>query len=370
MTIAISVDDIPYTNFTNSNVKIDLDAVSGSFSFTAVTDQAQPVPFQIGDECVILVNDQAVVTGFIEILNISYNSNEHKIVVEGRDKTADLIDSTIEGIKLSPPISLKQAIQKALDQIGENDIEIIENTPTGDFKKAEEKINGSIGQNAFEFCENLARKRQVLLTRDGLGNIVITQGSGIDSKSTVQNIVDAKDNNIKSGSIGFDLTQRYFHYIVKSQLNPVALNFAGDTSSKEITNQIGNSFDEIRQSRHLVIKAENSSSSEQCIKRAIWENNIRKARGRIYSCTVQGFNNSAGNLYQPNQLIQVVDQFCEINAKMLLNSVEFSFDVNDGSISTLSFVDSNAYTLDLTEPKTEKIGASAVIPKFLESRLK
>jgi len=369
MTISISVNGLAFENFTSATVKIALDEISGSFLFTAVSTEGQRLPFENGDACKILVNGQAVIDGFIEKLDYSYSDQAHSINVSGRDKTADLIDSTINGIKLSPPISLKQAIKKVLSDIGATAIDVIDSVGVQNFSKAEEKLSGSVGQNAFEFCEQLARKRQVLLTRSA-GNIEITNGSGIDSGASVQNLIDSDTNNILSASVSYDLTQRFGKYIVKSQLNPVALNYAGETPAQEVTQQSGQTVDKnVRQSRQLVIKAENSSSSEQARKRAIWSANIRKARGRIYSCTVEGFENSVGNLYSPNQLIQVADEFAEISAKMLLNSVEFTFDVEGGSNSNLSFVDSNAYTLELSEPQVEKVGAAS-IPVFDASRIK
>lgn len=370
MSINIKVDGEIYENFTSARVKISLDSVSGSFSFAAVSSGGVQLPFDVGAACEILVNDETVLNGYIEKLEVSYSANGHKILLSGRDKTADLIDSTIQGINLSPPISLKQAIQATLDDIGNTSISITEDAETDDFNKAEEKINGSQGRNAFEFVEHLARKRQVLLTRDGNGGIEITKGSGVDSGAKVQNIIGSNDNNIKSGAVSYDLTGRFNKYVIASQLSPVALNFGGETTTKEVVEQCKHEIDsEIREGRQLVIKAETASSNAQCEKRAVWSSNIRKARGRIYSCIVQGFNNSEGDLYKPNHLIQVADEFANINAKMLLNSIEFSFDVSEGSISSLAFVDSNAYTLELTQPKTEKIGAAAA-PTFDTSRLR
>ncbi len=371
MSMSISVNGEAFENFTSASATISLDSVSGSFNFQAVSTDGQPLPFSNGDACKILVDGQAIIDGFVEKFDYSYSAASHKIVISGRDKTADLVDSTIKGIKLSPPISLVQAIQAVISDIGAS-IEITKDTflLIDDFNKAEEKINGSVGQNAFEFCEKLARKRQVLLTRD-VGKLKITRGSGIDSGAAVQNMINSTNdsNNILSASVSFDTTERFSDYIVKSQMNPVAANFSGTTPASQVTQQSGKASDEnIRAGRQLVIKAENASSNEQAQKRATWSANIRKARGRVYSCVVDGFKNSAGNLYQPNQLIQVSDEFAEINAKMLLNSVQFSFDVDEGSTSTLSFVDSNAYTLELEEPQVEKIGASSV-PVFDAKRL-
>jgi prophage tail gpP-like protein len=369
MNISIEVNGEAFENFTSASAQISLDSLSGSFSFDAVSTDGQILPFENGDACRILIDGEPVIVGFIEKLSYSYASQDHTISIQGRDKTADLIDSTMTGLKLSPPISLKQAIEAVLKNIGVTDIEVIEGVETENFNQAEEKLSASVGQNAFDFCETLARKRQVLLTKDSNGNIFITNGSGFESNAAVQNLIDSNNNNILSASVSYDLTGRFNKYIVKSQLNPVAANFAGDVPVKQMTTQQGEAIDEnVRTGRQLVVKAENASSNGQSVKRATWSANVRKARGRVYSCEVEGFRNSDGVLYWFNQLIQVVDEFAEINAKMLVNSVEFSFSVSDGATTTLSFVDSNAYTLELTEPQVEKIGAASK-PVFDASRL-
>jgi len=100
MSISISVNGQAFENFTSASVSIALDSISGSFNFTAVSTKGQLLPFRNGDACQILVDGEAVIDGFIEKLDYTYNAKSHSITVSGRDKTADLIDSTIKGIKL------------------------------------------------------------------------------------------------------------------------------------------------------------------------------------------------------------------------------------------------------------------------------
>jgi len=383
MTILLEVgtDGKQYSNFTTANATVALDKASGSFNFTAVSTKAIPLPFKGGEPCSIIVENQKVITGFIENIEVSYDSKSHKIVIQGRDKTADLIDSTLNNIKLNAGITLKRAIEEVLKEI-KLDVEVIEEVETEPFNEAEDKLNAKIGQNAFEFCEKLARKRQVLLTRDGLGNIVITNGIGKDDGAILQNKIpqtfaeelsgQAPINNIETGSVSYDLTKMYSRYIFKSQLNPVAANFAGEVPIVDMTRQETTTTDEainsLRESRQLVIKSENASGKNQLQKRADWEANIRKSRGVVYSCTTNQFKDSKGNLFKPNALIQVIDDFCGINSKLLLNSVQYSFDKESGTQSTLSFLPANAYTLSLSEPETNKTGKDFT-PVFDESRL-
>ena len=113
---------------------------------------------------------------------------------------------------------------------------------------------------------------------------------------------------------------------------------------------------DIRAGRQFVIVAENAGSN--LLDRAKWEANVRKARGRVYGATVDGFYNETGELWQVNKLVQVVDEFVDINSRMLINSVNFSANIYGGKNTTLSLVEKNAYSLTLEEPGVDEVGAN------------
>ena len=85
MAIELEVNGQPYENFTTSNVKFSLDELSGTFNFTAVSSQAQPLPFKGGEACRVIVENQTVLTGWIEIIDVNYASDFHSITVRDRD---------------------------------------------------------------------------------------------------------------------------------------------------------------------------------------------------------------------------------------------------------------------------------------------
>lgn len=350
-TILIEVNGIEYKNFKSASVSLQLDAIAGFFGFDAVSTKARPLPIRQGDECRIVVDGEPVMTGYIETVNVDYSSNNHSIGISGRSKTADIIDSTINTLEIKPPISLRSAILKVISHIGAS-IDVIDNVGTlKRFNQAEDILSPEVGQNAFDFIEKLARKRQVLLTTDGDGNIVITR-SGTDlAPVALQNVIGGANNNIEGASVSYNQTSRYNKYIVASQMNPVALNLSGDASAKTISDQKSDQVidSEIRTSRQLIIQAENASSAGQALDRAKWEANIRKTRSIVYSTTLPNFS-EGGKLWMPNQLTSIKDDFAGIDAEMLVNTVTFSLDTS-GASTDLAFVDKNAYTLKLQEPE-------------------
>lgn len=355
----LEVNGIPYENFTSASAEIRLDALSNTFSFTAVSSQKEPLPFKGGEACRIIVDGDPVITGNIEIVSGNYDSKTHVINIQGRDKTGDLLDSTIGKLSdLSEKITLKAIIQIILDHLSLK-LNIVDEANPEPFNAAEDIETPESGDNAFEFIEALARKRQVLLTSNCDGDIVISKSPAGDSGGYLQNILNADDNNILSGSFSYDRTGRYNIIAMSSQLSLLALNKAGDTSVSTIVDQGAEINDaKIRAGRQLVLVAEGPFSDEQNANRATWEANIRKARGRVYSAKVQGYRpDPKGNfLWNVNELVIVADDFAQIHAQMLINSVAFGFDLDSGETTTLSMVERNAYQLTLDEPKSQDIG--------------
>jgi len=351
--ITLEVNGTDYDNFVSASVGIRLDALSNTFTFEAVAPQNAPLPFKGGDPCKIRADGELVLTGFIEVISVSYDSESHTINVSGRDKTGDLLDSTIDKLDdfYGENLTLKALIEAVIKSIG-SDIKVIDEANPTPFNGAEDISAPEPGDNAFSFIEAHARKKQVLLTSNANGDIIITKNSGEYAEGAVQHIIGADDNNVLSANFNFDTTGRYNLYKMASSLNPVALNFSGDTGVDSISNQSGGiSDDEIRAGRQLVLVSETTLSDENCAKRAKWEADIRKARGLLYSAKVNGFR-IADNLWQINRLYQIVDDYVGKKETMLCNSVSFNWGP-EGSDTDLGFVGKKAYSLFVEDTTSE-----------------
>lgn len=357
MSIFLEVNGVVYENFTGATVDIRLDALSNTFSFGATAEEGNLLPFNLGDACKVRIDNDLVLTGTIEVINVNYGSTSHSISIQGRDNTGDLIDSTIDVLSdITPPISLLSVIEKVISHIQSTITVSQEFTPT-DFEAATSLLSPERGQNSFEFIEKLAREKQVLLTSDADGNVVITRSTAENfTAGILQNVLNASDNNIKSGSMSYDNTGRYNRYVFASQRNPLASNKTSSTTIDDIVTQQGSVVDqEIRKSRQMVLVAETPFSSTEDDARATWEANIRKARGRLYNVVVQGHKIN-GAMWKINTLVNINDVFAGISGQMLLNAITYNFDVAGGSTTSLQFLEKNAYTLTLEEPKTDTLG--------------
>lgn len=367
MTMLLEVNGVQYDNFTSASCEIRLDALANTFSFEAVAAEGEALPFKGGEKCRVIVEGQVVLTGSIEVVEVNYDASDHVITVQGRDKTGDLLDSSLDAISdlRGQSLTLKQIIERAIDDISGPDIKladkikVIEEVSTAKFDPAQDVVSAEAGDNAFDFIEKYSRKRQVLLTSDGDGNIVITSGSGIQAAGSIQHIIGANDNNVLASSFSFDTTGRFRVYKLASQLSIIPLNLAGEIGLDSVVDQRGDASDtDVRKGRQLVLISEASSSSDQETPRAQWEANIRKARGLVYSATVQGYRvdltDANAALWRENRLYQIVDDYLGKSEPMLSNSVIFTLDVNGGQQTSIGFVDQKAYSLELAKPQTSK----------------
>lgn len=351
MSLLLEVNGIPYKDFTSGSVTARLDALCNTFIFTTVSTQGLPLPFRGGESCRVIVDDEVVLSGHVEIISVDYSEASHQITITGRDYTGDLLDSTLDAISdIRAPITLKEIIRKVLSSIN-LDLDVIEKTSTKAFNAAEDLISPKPGSNAFSLIEQYARKRNVLITSNGDGNIVITKSSGEVINASIRGELNSDDNNVLTASASYDTTGRYNAYKFTSSLNPIALNLSGAFDLAAVVNQSGGTNDtEVRKSRQLVLIAESPFSNGQNEERAKWEANVRKARGQVYSAQVLGYKNVTGNLWKINTLVNVKDDFCGINAQMLINSVTYNLNLDGGSTTTLTLLDKDSYTLALAKP--------------------
>ena len=358
---------IEYKDFTAASAISRLDALSRTFSFSAASKEKLLLPFKGGESIVVTVDGVEFLTGSIEVVTIQGETpqegpSKHKIDFSGRDRTGDLLDSTLAMEDLTPPISMKQAIEKVLAHLSIKDVQVIDKATPALFNKAEDILSPEPGQEAFEFIDKLARKRQVLLTSDVDGDIVITQAEAISSGAFLRNLTRDQKNNVLSYSVTFDSTGRYHRYQVESQRNATSLFNLPSFKNSSVANQAGSTVidNTTRVGRQMVLVAESSGSPAENLRRAQWQANFNKSKGRRYAVTVDGYRNSRGDLWEINRLVGVEDDNADIHdTEMLVNSVEFTIDPHLGSQTKLELLPSNAYTLEIDEPETVKAGKEA-----------
>jgi len=383
--VSLEVNGIKYLGFMEMNYSKSIEDLGGVFSFTASTEKNKFTPFKGQEKCRVYINDYPLITGYIESMNYSYNENSHEITINGRDKTCDIIDNSVVGdIDFTAPFSLENLIRNVLDLAGLDEIKIINYIGEVDSFQSNEKLSNEVGENMFDFLEKYCRKRGVLLTSDGDGDLVITRAGDQQLNTILLNEIDGNGggNNIKNASINYDFSNRYYGYICKSQKNPSTENFEGivddlgdNPTAEELQeiiekdlnfeNQVGTALDnEMRKTRILEFQNETSSPVVSNQERAKWEANIRRTRSLVYNCEVNYVFADEKNtaFFMPNKLIAVRDDFLDINALMLIKSVNYNISVSSGTSVKLQLVPKDAYKpmiqINTRDSKYNKVGTN------------
>lgn len=343
MSITIEVNNIEYTNLKDISVSINIDALADEFRLTASSSLGKALPFKGGEFCKIYVSGIKVLTGFIDVVTPSYSASSHEIVVFGRSKTSDIVDSYLNSLDLTMPVSLVRCCESVINQIGAS-ISVSSNVTIEDFKKTEDKISPEIGANCFEFLDELARKRQVLIRSDENGNLLITRQEPEKVDAKLQMIIGDNNNNILEADANYDLTERYNKYVVKSMQNTSAIVFTNSVSIPDVVDQKSEVVDvDVRVGRQYVIQSEKSSTNEQAKLRAEWEANLRRTRSRQARVVVQGFKNETGDIWRVNKLITMDDQFLGISGSVLISGVRFNYSQSGGSTTELLISDPKSF---------------------------
>ena len=345
--IQLEIDGVPFEGFTQVTVTKSLGAASGAFSATATAIPGDPFPILINDPVRVLVDGEPVISGYIEEVSPSHSETSHLIRISGRDGTADFIDSSVGDIsEIVPPISLAQVARATLEGMGIKGVGVEDFANPEPFTK-NDLVSAEVGETGIQFLEKYARKRGVLLTSNGEGDLVITR-AGLERfpVALISRVAgNPSENNVLSGSASFNHAARFHSYQVVSQLNPAAEDMGADPFA--VAGQAAEVVDgSIRTGRTTTIVAEEASDDAACSQRASWEANIKRANGTRATMVVAGFK-AGGQLWRPNVLVQVENEWLALGAEMLIKSVEYSFS-DRGSLTTIEVVPPDAFTLNAT----------------------
>lgn len=354
--IAIKVNEKTYANWTSLSIHRSVDEYCGSFMFTSTDSEDQGYPVKAGDEVVVLIDNNQIVTGYVDRIYVPFDIGSHEVSVAGRDNVQDLIDGdipnnwkTAQGVtKIRNFVKMCEFIIKATG----NDIDVVNTAGTITPFTDEEIQEAESGQKAMDFLSSFARKRNLYLNTDGKGNFRIYRPESIRATDDLIFIRGNNSNNILGRNYTKDLVERYNKITVRSQENASSGFYdfeAADASGYAIDS-------EIRTGRQLDFTSEESMTAAECKKRAEEQINILRARSIEYSCRVAGAVQSDGTPWDYGLVTNVVDERAEINGEFFIKQVTITRSIDMGTITNLVLVPPDAFKVkaELTVQDTRK----------------
>jgi len=336
-----------YTGWQTVQITKNLQAVSAGFSLSVSENANRKTPSEFilsipvypGDACAIELNDQRIMTGYVDKVSPSFDSSQHGLSISGRDKTGDLVDCSI----INTPGEFNQL---TLDRI----VAIL-CKPFGIAVKVETDVGEPIevfsiqpGESVWEAIERAMRLRGVLIVSDGDGDVVIVQGNSKQEKNKRAATALIQGENILSASAEFNHSDRFSLYKVQATAP------WSDDLPAELANAIeGEAKDKaLLRYRPKIIKAEAAGSTAQAQSRAQWEAVVRAGRSGTYQITTPGWTQVNGELWSVNTRVPVKSKGLSIEGDLLITGVTFSKNNQTGTTTQLTLMRPDAF-----EPKPE-----------------
>ena len=343
-------------------------------------DKAKLFKISMGDEYKILINDELIGNGWIEIMTPSYTDQGNILVIEGRDKACDLIDChfVADAKSWSEETLMIDVIKKLcapfnIRVIGEQSVFDQTSKPLKNRFVADE------GKTIFELIMKLTLPLGILAISKGDGNLYLTRATETD---IIPSVLDS--SNVLSAEIEQNDTERFSEYIVKSTASESEI-LRSVQAIKGTTEPEGRSLrdNKIRRNRPYVLLLENANGQE-CQNKAIFEKNMRIGQSRSIEYEVSGWtqiiNFPGANLrrrvlidepWRVNTLMKIKDKFLGVDQLMLLSEVEFIANAEDGLTSKLRLVPPETFSLiDVSKFKTASEGGLLQQLKIEKSKVK
>jgi prophage tail gpP-like protein len=330
--LSLNIGGTAYEGWTGVSVTLSMENLSGSFQLT-LTDPSGSGAATIrpNDPCTVLINGQVVITGYVDKVTPSFDAESHQLVVTGRDKAGDLVDSSVvNGTGQYKNQKIDAIVKKVAEPFG---IEV--ENKVGSTKKLE-TFNVDQGATGLETIQKLAKRGGFLVVSNGKGGIQITR-AGTETMGTAL----VQGQNILAANCDYDASKKHSEYHVKGQKQG-----RDNDSVKKIAHNKAIVENEFTNRYRPLLIIDDGQSDETSVKdRAKWEAAIRQAKATKAEITVVGWqeNPGSGSIWGINRLVKVESSLLGMNDTMLISSVNFTLDEN-GELAKITVTPPSAYS--------------------------
>ena len=365
--VTLKVNGQALSSWTSVRIVRQLKEICGSFeleyldegrdveTLTYETNAATFAPLEPGSKVELSIDAEIVLVGWIDKVKLKQNATELHASVSGRDICGDLVDCSAAPTGPAEYASIDLA-RLALQICKPFGIGVQVQTDIG---APFVKLALSPHEKAMPTIEKAARQRSVLITSDGVANLVLTTAGS--SRGPDQIMVGY---NVVESDFDVDYTHRFSDIYVKGQtarangnhvgaVAPMTPDTApgveapdGTATSKETAGIVmtGHAQDpEIKRYRPDVRMVRTQSGSSSVQEQAEWH--VRVDRGMATKINYTVLDWRAGQddaLWLPNQLTATYDPYAEIDADMLIEGVEYHYSAA-GARTVLHMVAPGAY---------------------------
>ena len=291
--------------------------------------------FKLEYECLLEIEGQKVLTGYIESINIKYDKFSSSIEISGRDRTCDLIDcSYIELTNEWKNQSVKDIISNICKPYSVN--VVFDGSVAGIVSTKIETYKANEFQTAHELISELCRDFGFLAISKGDGKLTITKATTTEfCKDGIEH-----GKNVLAGQYLISNENRFSKYIYKG------LGIGTDAKQpKDYVSPAGTFSDSIvKRYRPYSTFSEGATDSGLSLKKATWDAGVKAGYSRAVQFDISGWTQSNKKIWDINKLIRVKDATLDIDDTMLISDVDYFYEVKRGWISTLTIVHKDTFS--------------------------
>lgn len=262
-----------------------------------------------GDLCEVYIGADKVLTGYIDATPISYDGSSISVGVNGRSKTADLVDCAAD---FGSGQWRNRKIERIAADLGKPyGITVLSEVDTG-AAITDHQIQP--GETAYECIGRLLALRLLLSTDDAEGRLLLISpgSSGRASTSLVTG------ENILSADTALDYKDVFSEYVCKGQRAGNDDDFGDVLSASASERDTG-----VSRHRLMVIQQSGQVNTQICMDRVRYERFYRAAKALETSYTVAGWRQANGELWRSNQLVRVRDAIIGFDLELLITGVSY-----------------------------------------------
>lgn len=339
MKVELKVDGLVFGGWTRMSLQRSIEQVAGGFVLEVShrwPGDGEPFSLREGLPCQVWLDDELMITGYIDMFEPETTDSTSYIRVEGRDKTGDLVDcsavhktgqwrgANLETIvrDIAQPFDIKVTVAPGLNQ--------------GDVFKS---FSLEDGEKAFDAIDRACRLRAVLCTSTPEGNLLLTTAGTTQAGAAL-----VEGENVKRMRATHSWKERHSVITLKAQApGDDDENGATVAHMKEVATD-----PEINRYRPLIVMADHSTSNAALKDRAAWEVKVRMGRGKRGSATVVGWRTGrdglGGPLWLPNTTTPVRSERQKLDMTMLIVGCAYNLS-EQGAFTEITFARPEAFEL-------------------------
>lgn len=291
--LALLVGGRTITGWEEIELTLRCEGFPNSWQVKASMQPGGYLPVEPGDDCVVKLGRDTVITGWVDRVTDSGDEASHVIALSGRGLTQDLVDCGAEW----PSHQL----------IGGNALTIAQRLAQpynlgvilGDGASAGPDITQwalNYGETGADIIQRLARNAGLLCYENALGQLVLANAGATTAASGL-----VYGRNVQQWTVERSLDQRFSDYVCCLFANDAF----GDLSGSDFFFTATDPNVPRHRLTYLVVESVATDPQAFTQQRALWEAARRAGRGFIVRAVVDSWRDQAGTLWTPNTLVPI-----------------------------------------------------------------